>query len=247
VTTCPTHGQWGLTYDDGPSWYTPNLLQYLDQQNLKATMFVVGSRAISYPHLLQNEYMAGHQIAVHTWSHHYLTSMTNEQIIAELGWSRKIIKDVTGVTPTFMRPPFGDIDDRVRNISMAMNLIPVMWTRISPTATFDTNDFTVAGGTTSVDEVLQSWEEIMGNASTLKTGFIVLEHDLFEQTVEIATGYVLPDALSRTNPKLDIMPVAQCLNMPMSDAYLETNNNKSNPLPAIGACPSSCRPRARPC
>jgi hypothetical protein len=69
VTTCPQKFQWGLTYDDGPSWYTPNLLSYLDQVNLKATMFVVGSRAISYPHLLQAEYMAGHQIAVHTWSH----------------------------------------------------------------------------------------------------------------------------------------------------------------------------------
>ena len=38
-----------------------------------------------------------------------LTTLTNEQIVAELGWSRKVIKDVLGVTPTTMRPPFGDI------------------------------------------------------------------------------------------------------------------------------------------
>jgi hypothetical protein len=37
-----------------------------------------------------------------------------------------------------MRPPYGDIDDRVRAISLAMGLTPVMWTRISPMATFDT-------------------------------------------------------------------------------------------------------------
>jgi peptidoglycan/xylan/chitin deacetylase (PgdA/CDA1 family) len=237
VTTCPTKMQWGLTYDDGPAFYTPNLLQYLDEQQLKATMFVVGSRAISYPHLLQAEYMAGHQIAVHTWSHHYLTSMTNEQIIAELGWSKKIIKDVIGVTPNFMRPPFGDIDDRVRNISIAMGLTPIMWTRISPTATFDTNDFTVAGGQTTVQQVLQNWEFIMGNATQIDTGFIVLEHDLFEQTVDIATGYILPDALARSNPKLDIMPVSQCLNMPISDAYIETNDNSTHP-PVLSASKS---------
>ena len=38
-----------------------------------------------------------------------LTSLTNEQIVAELGWTREAIKTVLGVTPTTMRPPYGDI------------------------------------------------------------------------------------------------------------------------------------------
>lgn len=101
---------WGLTYDDGPSFYTSNLLNYLDQVNLKSTFFVVGSRVISFPATLQTQYMAGHHIAVHTWSHPSLTTLTNEEIIAELGWSKKVIKDVLGVTPNMMRPPFGDIE-----------------------------------------------------------------------------------------------------------------------------------------
>ena len=129
---------WGLTYDDGPALYTGDLLQYLDTVNLKATFFVVGSRAISYPALLQQEYMAGHQIAVHTWSHPPMTTLTNEQIIAEFGWTKKIIKDVLGVTPTFWRPPYGDVDNRVRAIAKAMGLQTSIWTRISATATFDT-------------------------------------------------------------------------------------------------------------
>ena len=37
--------------------------------------------------------------------------MTNEQIVAELGWTRKAIQSVIGVTPTTMRPPFGDIGE----------------------------------------------------------------------------------------------------------------------------------------
>ena len=71
--------------------------------------------------------MKGHELSVHTWSHHVmslsfskahcrftrhyqpLTSLTNEQIVAELGWTREAIKRVTGVTPTTMRPPYGDI------------------------------------------------------------------------------------------------------------------------------------------
>jgi len=146
---------------------------------------------------------------------------------------KKIIKDVLGVTPNMMRPPYGDIDDRVRAISLAMGLTPVMWTRLSPLATFDTGDFNVHAGLDTVQQVLENWEEIMGNATTINTGFIVLEHDLFEQTVEIATGYILPDALAR-QPPLKIQPVINCLNLDLADAYIETNDNSTNP-PAFSA------------
>jgi len=66
VTVCPNTNTWGLSYDDGPSPDTPRLLQYMDAQSppLKATMFVVGSRAISRPQMLQYEYLDGMQICV---------------------------------------------------------------------------------------------------------------------------------------------------------------------------------------
>jgi len=99
-----------LTYDDGPAFYTTQLLDYLDLVNLKSTFFVVGSRAISFPSILQSEYLKEHQLAVHTWSHPPLTTLSNEQIVAELAWSKYIIKTVLGVTPNIMRPPFGDIE-----------------------------------------------------------------------------------------------------------------------------------------
>ncbi|KAI0257346.1 hypothetical protein BJV78DRAFT_1116658 [Lactifluus subvellereus] len=229
ITTCPQKYTWGLTYDDGPSRYTPDLLNYLSQVNLSTTFFVVGSRALQFSTILQEEYMLGHQIAVHTWSHPSLTTLTNEEIIAELGWTKKIIKDVTGVEPLMMRPPYGDIDDRVRAICEAMNLAPVMWTRISSTATFDTDDFDIHGGLTSVQRVLNNWENILNNVSTINTGFIVLEHDLFQQTVEVATGYILPDALAH-QPQFTIQPVVSCLGLSLADAYLQTNDNSTHPL-----------------
>ena len=122
-----------------------------------------------------------------------------------------------------------------------MNLIPVMWTRISETATFDTADYDVHGGTATVGGVLQNWENILGNASSFDTGFIVLEHDLFQQTVEIATGYILPDALAY-QPKLTIEPIITCLGLELGDAYIETNDNSSNPLPlSATAAPSGTK------
>lgn len=156
IDSCPTKFNWGLTYDDGPSANngsgpgartgpTTDLMQYLGQESLTATMFVVGSRCISYPDVLAYEYVQGHQIAAHTWSHPYMTTLTNDQLIAELGWSKKVIKDILGVTPLYWRPPYGDIDDRVRAIGKAMNLVPILWTRASPTFTFDTGGWSLAG------------------------------------------------------------------------------------------------------
>ncbi|THH19068.1 hypothetical protein EUX98_g8844 [Antrodiella citrinella] len=238
VTTCPDKLTWGLTHDDGPAPFTPNLLAYLAQVNLTTTFFNVGSRVISYPNTLRDEYMSGNQVAVHTWSHPFMTTLTNEEIIAELGWTKKVIKDVLGVTPLYWRPPYGDIDDRVRAIGQAMNLIPVMWTRLSATVTFDTGDFNIAGGTDSPSEVLYNWQNIVSNASTIDTGFIVLEHDLFLQSVEIATGYILPAALAN-NPPLKIEPVITCLHKTFNEAYIETNPNATNPIPNSGNNSSS--------
>lgn len=99
----------------------------------------------------------------------------------------------------------------------------------------DLADFEISGGTVTVQQVMQNWESILGNASTINNGFIVLEHDLFQQTVDVATGYILPDALAHKNPSFKIEPVVSCLNKPLTDAYIELNDNKTNPPAASGA------------
>jgi len=224
-----------LTYDDGPSPWTPNLLDFFQQHNLRSTFFIIGSRGISRPDILQTEYMLGNHIAHHTWSHPDMTTLTNEELIAEFGWTRKLFQDVIGVTPKMWRPPYGDVDDRVRAIAAAMGLTTTIWTRISPTSTFDTGDYEIAGDTVSASEVLANWDIISQNATQIGTGFILLEHDLFQQTVDIATGYILPDALALN--EFNIVPVIDCLNMPLGNAYLETNDNSTFP-PAQSQLPA---------
>jgi chitin deacetylase len=68
-------------------------------------------------------------IAVHTWSHPYMTTLTNEQVVAELGYTVQIIRDLTGGRlPRYWRPPFGDSDQRVRAIALEVfGLITVIW------------------------------------------------------------------------------------------------------------------------
>ena len=72
---------------------------------------------------MKRAYDAGHEIAMHTWSHNYMTTLTNEQLIAELKWTEQAVKEVTGVSPRFIRPPFGNIDNRVRDICKALGFV----------------------------------------------------------------------------------------------------------------------------
>jgi len=227
IVACPDKLTWGVSFDDGPAPYTQYLLDYLTEKDLTATFFVVGSRVVERPDLLIEEYMNGHEISVHTWSHRALTTLTNEQIVAELGWTRKAIKDVLGVTPTTMRPPYGDIDDRVRAIALAMGMVPIIWTS-SPTGPFDTNDWRVAGGQVNGTYSFDTFEAILGNATVLDTGFIVLQHDLFEITVDLATSYTLPAALNH-DPKFNLMAIGECQHFPAGNLYLETNQNTTFP------------------
>ncbi|KAF9047178.1 glycoside hydrolase/deacetylase [Hymenopellis radicata] len=242
IVACPDKLTWGVSFDDGPGptkltfFPSSKLLDYLDKKDISATFFVVGSRVIE-------QYLSGHEISVHTWSHTHLTQQTNEQIVAELGWTRKAIKEVLGVTPTTMRPHtvtlvclcatmmrvhlFDHLDDRVRAIALAMGLVPVIWTR-TPAGTFDTNDWAVAAGNVNGEQCVEKFDSILGNATTLDTGFIVLAHDLYEITVDLAIGYNLEMAQTH-NPAFTLMAIGQCLNIPTTDLYRETNTNTSFP------------------
>lgn len=72
----------------GPTASTPKVLALLAQNNnLKGTFFVIGSQVIVYPDNLLATYNAGHQIAIHTWSHRALTTMTTEVVVAELEYT----------------------------------------------------------------------------------------------------------------------------------------------------------------
>ncbi|KAG8968189.1 hypothetical protein FRC03_008324 [Tulasnella sp. 419] len=55
----------------------------------------------------------GDDMAVHTWSHQYMTGLSNEEAFGQLAWTMQIIADLTGGRlPKYWRPPFGDSDNR---------------------------------------------------------------------------------------------------------------------------------------
>jgi len=92
---------------------------------------MIGGNILGNPTLMQRCANSGGHIAVHTWSHQYMTSMSNEDVLSELGWTMQLISDLNGGRiPRYWRPPFGDVDNRVRAIAKGVfGLETVVWNR----------------------------------------------------------------------------------------------------------------------
>ncbi|KAJ3144771.1 chitin deacetylase [Irineochytrium annulatum] len=208
MTNCTGPLSWGLSYDDGPSKATIALLDFLDEVNVKATFFVVGSRLLDNSGqnnaTLLRAYKAGHQIAIHTWSHSPISTQSNEQIVAEVMWTSQIIQGVIGVTPTYFRPPYGDIDRRSRAVLHSMGLKVVNWNA-------DSTDWLLqyypAETQATPNSVKKMFEYIIANPpQDGESGVIMLEHDLFPYSAAEA-----PIALKLIlNAGYNVMPVSEC-------------------------------------
>ncbi|KAI8365957.1 uncharacterized protein BYT42DRAFT_588386 [Radiomyces spectabilis] len=132
VYGCPRDRHWALTFDDGPSALTASLLDVLDEYQVKATFCVLGAQVEKFPHLVKRAFLAGHQIASHTYSHPHLMSLTNEEIVYEMKATEKAIEAATGSRPRYMRPPYGEADARVKAIMRALGYKMLLW-NVDPT------------------------------------------------------------------------------------------------------------------
>jgi peptidoglycan-N-acetylglucosamine deacetylase len=116
-----------LTYDDGPGLPTPRLLDILARRHAPATFFLVGEMIKYRPATALRTARAGHEIGVHTWDHSDLTTLSDRQVESQLKRTLDIIRRVTGVRPTIMRPPYGATNRRVRRIAGSLGLAEILW------------------------------------------------------------------------------------------------------------------------
>ena len=98
-----------LTFDDGPSDYTEELLDGLQMYDAKATFFVIGKTAEKNPEMVQRAHEDGHLIGNHTYSHidFYKSSLT--EIQENINKGADVIKAITGEKPLFLRAPYGNV------------------------------------------------------------------------------------------------------------------------------------------
>ncbi|CAD6566542.1 MAG: hypothetical protein TREMPRED_002727 [Tremellales sp. Tagirdzhanova-0007] len=177
----PPDGVLALTFDDGPTDSSPTLYSFLETNNIssKATHFMIGSNILSSPEDMQTAATAGGHIAVHTWSHLYTTTLSNEAVLAELGWTMQIISDLNGGRlPKYWRPPYGDVDNRVRAIAKGVfGLTTVVWNQDTADWAIGTDPaYTISG----VEATMDGW--FKGPKSP---GLCMLEHELNNNTVGV--------------------------------------------------------------
>lgn len=117
-----------LTFDDGPSSsVTPRVLKYLDQYNAVATFYMLGNQVKANPRIARDVANRGHEIASHSVSHADLTRLGPNGVDKEFANGKSIIKKTTGVTPRTFRPPYGAINQNVKNKAKKYNQPLILW------------------------------------------------------------------------------------------------------------------------
>ncbi len=169
-----------LTFDDGPSSRTPEVLEILAEEDIKATFFVVGTTDSFSAQAMKDIVAQGHTLAMHTYTHQY--KKIYESVDAYLDDMYQIftlIKETTGVTPTHFRFAGGSINSY--NYQVYMDIISEMLRR-----GFVPFDWNVSSGDAS--SVLLSTNAIVNNVVTgvgKTSRAVVLMHDSYSRTTTV--------------------------------------------------------------
>ena len=158
-----------MTFDDGPQpQNTPRLLDMLRARNIKATFYVIGRSVDQYPQIVRRTVAEGHEIGNHSYTHRLLSKLSENEIRSDLRNCENAIERAAGVKPPTMRPPYGGLLQRQREIVHAEFGYPTILWSVDPL------DWKRPGAS-----VVSS--RILAGASA---GGIVLAHDLHAQTVD---------------------------------------------------------------
>ena len=161
-----------LTFDDGPHHeLTPRLLDFLREQGVHATFFVIGCNAEAAPEVPGRAAAEGHQVASHTYGHKNLTKLGPERLFEEIEKAAALIESLTGYRPTALRPPFGEFNS---DVQAAAGVPLLLWS-------VDPKDW----ASRDADKTFRHVMEKAGD------GEIILLHDYYEESIEAAKRIVL--------------------------------------------------------
>ena len=117
-----------LTFD--AAWGNEDTQQLIDifaKYNIKVTCFVVGAWVDKYPESVKALHDAGHEVMSHSNNHEHFSKLSASQIVENLNTANKKISDITGVTPTLFRAPYGEYDDNVIKTVRSIGMETIQW------------------------------------------------------------------------------------------------------------------------
>lgn len=156
-----------LTFDDGPhETYTLRLLEELKKRDVKVTFFLMGQNISGNEDLVLRMQKDGHLIGNHSYRHVQLTKAGEDNVCDAVEQTERIIENITGSRPKYLRPPYGDWNE---NLECRLDLTTVFWT------------------VDSLDWKLQNTKQIVSRVEKkVHNGDIILMHDIFPESVEAA-------------------------------------------------------------
>ncbi len=112
-----------LSYDDGPSQWTPGILEHLTRWGGHATFFHLGEVAAAHQNVLRAVIAQGSEVCNHGWSHTPMTKLDSDALKKEFEDTRAALEAATGEPlPTLWRPPYHNRDARVMEVSRGLGL-----------------------------------------------------------------------------------------------------------------------------
>lgn len=205
IMGCTAPGTIAMTFDDGPSIYTGELLDILKAAGAKATFFVSGNtngRQVDqgpvWPALVRRMIEEGHQVGSHTWSHPHMSNITKEHRKLEMSKTERAIANILNMYPTYMRPPYSQCDDYycigdMHDMGYGVIGCP-----------FDTEDWRHTGNFTASVELVKKRFHSFNSAPFT----IICQHDIIQDSVRVLTPVIL-DLIKAKG--LKAVTVGECL------------------------------------
>lgn len=154
-------GKIALTFDDGPHpRYTEEILNILEEYGIRATFFIIGINAETYPEHLKMIVNSGCEVGNHTYSHARINKMDRVAIQREITQCEETVLRLTGARPCLFRPPEGVMSDALGAVVKEMQYNIVLWS-------IDTLDWAMNPSEVICQTVTEH----------LKGGDIILMHD----------------------------------------------------------------------
>jgi len=164
-----------ISFDDGPATnYTPEILQLLKQDNIKATFFCIGNRIAGNESILKQIKDEGHVIGNHSYSHHFWFDMFSfKKMLDDLKMMDREMEKVTGMCPKLFRPPYGVTNPNLKKAIIKGGYTPVGWS------------------VRSMDTVIKDEKKLFSKIkASLKPGAVFLFHDTQKSTLNVLPGFI---------------------------------------------------------
>lgn len=159
-----------LTFDDGPNYNTSKVIDVLNKYDIKATFFVLGSRAINNKNILKKMADSGMEIGNHTYNHLLLTKYDENKIRSEIEDTSEVIYSATKKRPKLLRPSYGSVNNKIKKVA---NMPIIIWD-------IDTLDWKYHNSKRITSRVVNK----------VRDGDIILMHDIYSASLNALSNII---------------------------------------------------------